>query len=135
MNIRPLDEILGTHNLTAEQFEDIQRLPRFQNYVESEAVAWNGSLNTHERVKLKAAAMIEEWLPELNLRLHDRAENLNHKIEAGKLARDLAGFVRGNLGVESAGEKFSVTINLGNDNKLTFEKQLPPVVIDAEEAK
>lgn len=134
MDIRPIDEILKTHNLTMEQFEHVSRLPRFQGYVESEASAWHGSLNTHERVKLKAAAMLEEWLPELNMRMHDRAESLNAKIEAGKLARDLAGFARSGVGVEGAGEKFSVTINLGQDAKLTFEKQLPPVVIDAEEA-
>lgn len=135
MDIRPLEEILSVHGLTPADFEQMQRLPRFQSYLESEAAAWHGSLNTHERVKLKAAAMIEEWLPELNQRLHDRSENLNYKVEAGKLARDLAGFAKGGVGVESLGEKFSVTINLGNDSKLTFEKQLPPVVIDAEEAK
>ena len=134
MDIRPLDEILKNHNLTNEQFELVARMPRFQSYVESEAAAWHGSLNTHERVKLKAAAMLEEWLPELNVRMHDRAESLNAKIEAGKLARDLAGFARNGVGVEGSGEKFSVTINLGQDSKLTFEKQLPPIVIDAEEA-
>ncbi len=134
MDIRPLDEILKTHNLTHDQFEHVARLPRFQSYLESEASSWHGSLNTHERVKLKAAAMLEEWLPELNIRMHDRAENLNAKIEAGKLARDLAGFARNGVGVEGAGEKFSVTINLGQDASLKFEKQLPPIVIDAEEA-
>jgi hypothetical protein len=134
MDIRPLDEILNTHNITKDQFERIAALPRFQLYLESEASAWHGSLNTHERVKLKAAAMLEEWLPELNMRMHDRSENLNAKIEAGKLARDLAGFAKNGVGVEGMGEKFSVTINLGQDSKLTFEKQLPPIVIDAEEA-
>jgi len=135
MDIRPLDEILNTHNLSKDQFEQITSLPRFQLYLESEASAWHGSLNTHERVKLKAAAMLEEWLPELNVRMHDRAESLNAKIEAGKLARDLAGFAKNGVGAESLGEKFSVTINLGQDAQLKFEKQLPPVIIDAEEAR
>lgn len=134
MDIRPVEEILATHNVSEQEWEAIQANPRFRSYIESEATAWHGSLNTHERVKLKAAAMLEEWLPELNQRMHDRAESLNAKIEAGKLARDLAGFARNGVGVEGAGEKFSVTINLGQDAKLTFEKQLPPVVIDAEEA-
>lgn len=135
MDIRPIDEILKLHDVDQMQWEALQTNPRFRAYIESEAAAWHGTLNTHERVKLKAAAMLEEWLPELNTRMHDRAESLNAKIEAGKLARDLAGFAKGGVGVEGAGEKFSVTINLGQDAKLTFEKQLPPVIIDAEEAE
>lgn len=134
MDIRPLEEILQVHDVDQALWQQIQANPRFRQYVESEAAAWHGSLNTHERVKLKAAAMLEEWLPELYSRMHDRAENLSAKIEAGKLARDLAGFAKGGVGVESAGERFSVTINLGQDSKLTFEKQLPPIIIDAEEA-
>lgn len=134
MDIRPIEEILKLHDINMDQWELLQESPRFRAYMESEAAAWHGSLNTHERVKLKAAAMLEEWLPELNMRMHDRAESLNAKIEAGKLARDLAGFAKNGVGVEGSGEKFSVTINLGQDSKLTFEKQLPPVIIDAEEA-
>ena len=135
MDIRPIDEILTTHNVTEAQWEAIKATPRFQTYIESEASSWHGSLNTHERVKLKAAAMLEEWLPELNQRMHDRSESLNAKIEAGKLARDLAGFAKNGVGVESLGDKFSVTINLGQDASLKFEKQLPPIIIDAEEAQ
>jgi hypothetical protein len=133
MDIRPIEEILKVHEIDPNQWQAIQEHPRFRAYLESEASSWHGTLNTHERVKLKAAAMLEEWLPELNTRMHDRAESLNAKIEAGKLARDLAGFSRAGVGVESLGEKFSVTINLGADASLRFEKQLPPVVIDAEE--
>ena len=133
MDIRPLDEILKVHDINQVQWDAIQANPRFRAYIESEAAAWHGTLNTHERVKLKAAAILEEWLPELSMRMHDRAENLIAKIEAGKLARDLAGFAKAGVGVEGSGEKFSVTINLGQDAKLTFEKQLPPVIIDAEE--
>jgi len=133
MDIRPIEEILKVHEIEPNQWDTIQANPRFRAYLESEAASWHGTLNTHERVKLKAAAMLEEWLPELHMRMHDRAESLNAKIEAGKLARDLAGFAKSGVGVEAAGDRFSVTINLGNDAQLKFEKQLPPVVIDAEE--
>jgi hypothetical protein len=38
-----------------------------------------------------------------------------------------------NAAVDGAGgERFSVTINLGSDNKLTFEKTVAPKVIDGE---
>lgn len=132
MDIHPVEDILKAFQIEPKQWEYIQEMPRFQGLLETESAQWNGALNTQERVKIKAAAMIEEWLPEANERLHDRGESLNAKTELGKLVRDLAGFAKGGIGVEGAGERFSVTINLGADASLKFEKELPPVVIDAE---
>ena len=62
-------------------------MPRFQALLETETAQWNGALNTQERVKIKASAMIEEWLPEAHERMHDRGESLNAKTELGKLIR------------------------------------------------
>ncbi len=133
MEIHPIETILSTHKVSRDQWEEIQRLPRFQAILTSELAAWHGATNTPERVKVKAAAMIEEWLPELYSRMHDRQETLNSKVEAGKLVRDLAGFVKGSVGGEGLGEKFSVTINLGADAQLTFEKSaVTPKVIEGE---
>ena len=133
MEIHPLEEILKAYAIEPKQWEHIQDMPRFQALLETEMAQWNGALNTHERVKIKAAAMIEEWLPEAHERMHDRGETLNSKTELGKLIRDLGGFSKGSMGVEGAGERFSVTINLGADAQLKFEKQAPPMVIDAED--
>lgn len=75
--------------------------------------------------------MVEAWLPELFARMHDRNENLNAKIEAGKLVSKLAG-----MGIEKAninggdGERFSVTINLGEDRNIKIEKDITPRVIE-----
>ena len=132
MNIHPLEDILKAHLIEPNQWENIQEMARFQSLLETESAQWNGALNTQERVKLKAAAMIEEWLPEANQRMHDRGESLSAKTELGKLVRDLAGFAKGGIGIEGGGERFSVTINLGADASLKFEKELPPVIIDAE---
>ena len=76
--------------------------------------------------------MIEEWLPEAYLKLHDANETLSSKTELGKLVRDLAGFAKQGVGVEATGEKFSVTINLGADNQLKFEKSAGPKTIEGE---
>lgn len=133
MDIHSVEDILKAHQIEPKQWEYIQDMPRFQRLVETESAQWNGALNTHERVKIKAAALVEEWLPELNERMHDRGENLNAKIEAGKLAARLAGMglERASIG-DGSGEKFSVTINLGADAQLTFEKQMSSKVIDGE---
>jgi hypothetical protein len=132
MDIHPLEDILKAHGIEPKQWGYIQDMPRFQALLETETAQWNGALNTQERVKIKASAMIEEWLPEAHERMHDRGESLNAKTELGKLIRDLAGFSKNGVGVEGSGERFSVTINLGADASLKFEKQLPPMVIDAE---
>ena len=133
MEIHPLEDILKAHQIEPKLWETIQENPRFQSLLETEMAQWNGALNTSERVKIKAAALIEEWLPEANERVHDRHETLSAKTELAKLVRDLAGFSRSGMNVENGGERFSVTINLGADAQLKFEKQLPPKVIDMEE--
>lgn len=132
LGIQSIETILESNKIDQNTWEIIQTHPRFLQVLETESSAWNSALNTHERVKLKSAAMIEEWLPEAYLKLHDQNETLNSKTELGKLIRDLAGFAKQGVGVEAVGEKFSVTINLGADNQLKFEKSAGPVTIDGE---
>jgi hypothetical protein len=129
MEIFPLDAILKNNQIDLEKWQNIQDTPRFQNYLDSELQAWSSALNTHDRVKLKSAALVEEWLPELYARLHDRGESLSAKIEGGKLARDLAGMGGKITHGDGSGERFTVTINLGADNQLKFENTA--TVIDA----
>lgn len=122
MEIQDVDKILEVHKVSAEEFERIRRTPRFLQYLDGAIQEWNSALNTHERVKIKAAYLLEEWLAELNARLHDKAESLAAKIEGGKFAARLAGMGLAGANVEgAAGEHISVTINLGND-RLLFEK-------------
>lgn len=133
MDIAPLETILEGASITPEQWEIISQSGRFKSLLAAEAEAWNTALNTHERVKLKAAAMMEEWLPELNSRLHDRGENLTAKIEGGKLLAKIASVGERVMGDgDGGGERFSVTINLGADTQLKFEKELPAKVIEHE---
>lgn len=131
--INPLETILSHNQVTTEDWEQIKSHPRFLQYLEVETSNWGSALNTHERVKLKSAAMMEEWLVEAYARMTDPSENLNAKTEVAKLVSKLAGLGITNAAVEgAAGERFSVTINLGADNKLTFEKAVSPKVIEGE---
>lgn len=131
MDIQPLETILKQHGISPEKWEELQRNGKFQILLTSESEAWGTALNTHERVKLKAAAMLEEWLPELNNRLHDPDEALPAKIEGGKMIAKIAGM--GAPGqVEGAGpERFTVTINLGPQvAPIQIEKDITPVTIE-----
>lgn len=116
MDMAPLDVVLARGGWTLEQFDQLRRWPHFQRLVEAEAASWEGAANTHERVKLKAAAMVEDWLPEAHQRLHDRQEPLPAKVETAKLVVRLAG-----MGMEQAlvgsggeGQRFQLVINIGD---------------------
>jgi hypothetical protein len=128
-----IETILKHYQITTEHWERISANPHFQKLLEAEIAAWQGATNTHERTKLKAAALVEEWLPEANTRLHDAQENLPAKVELGKLLTRIAGMGLTGMGVDGApAERFSITINLGADAKLQFEKQVTSKVIDGE---
>lgn len=133
-DIYPLETILKNFDVSASQWETMQNHPAFKRLLQSEIEAWATAGNTHERVKIKAASLVEEFLPELYLRMHDPREALPAKIEAAKLARDLAGMGKSGVDAGVVGEKFSVTINLGADQQLRIEKDVTPKVIDGEVA-
>ena len=126
----PLETILERYHIDGETWAKLRNNARFNELLKSETEAWNSATNTAERTKLKAAALIEEWLPEANSRLHDQAENLNHKVELAKLLSRIGGLEKATMEANGGGERFTVTINMGADAQLKIEKELPPKVID-----
>lgn len=133
MDIQPIETILKQYSISDERWEELQRNAHFRKLVASESEAWNSASNTHERVKLKAAAMMEEWLPELNNRLHDLEETLPAKIEGGKMLAKIAGMGERAAAEGATGEKFTVTINLGAQSPpIEISKDVSPKVIEGE---
>jgi hypothetical protein len=124
--IHPLETILKAYGADAARWEEVRNHPNFVRLLESEIEAWSSAANTHERVKLKAAVMVEEWLEELNSRLHDPREKLSDKIEGGKLAAKLAGMGINQADIAAMGEKFSVVINMGSGQDFRFEREVNP---------
>lgn len=135
MGIKDIPDILYDHGLTQREFEEIGRLPRFTKVLSDELAAWESANNTQERVKLKAGAMIEEYLPELYARLNDREEPLVGKIKAMELVSKMAGFGERDIyAAGTPGDRVQVIINLGADTRLEYQNRLPPKVIDHEPA-
>lgn len=135
MDMHPIDSILERYDLTPVQWHQLQKWPRFKALLQDAVTSWQGALNTHERTKLKAAAMMEEFLPELNTRMHDSNENLPAKIEGAKLVARIAQMGVSEAGIIGAGgEKVSITINLGQDvgDKIKFEKSKPIIDVTPE---
>jgi len=132
-DIVTLDEILKTNQVSPEAWKVIEQHPRFQKYLQEAILDWNAAENAPERVKIKAAAAIEEWLPEGFAQMHNQEAPLLHRNDLAKLMAKLGGMDNGRVGVEgSVGERFHVTINLGGDAKLTYDKEVPSKVIDHE---
>lgn len=130
MDVHELDAILERNGVSSHDFQRWQKTPRFQELLQGELAAWQSAANTGERVKIKAAAMIEEWLPEAFAQMHNDKHPLLHRNDLSKLVASLGGMGKGQVEAASGGERFSVTINLGADQKLNFQKDVTSKVIE-----
>lgn len=133
IDLYDIETILKSNEINETQWERMRRDPQFLQLLEAEKLAWNAAANTLERTKLKAGALIEEFLPEANARIHDKNETLTAKTELVKTLTRIAGMGLDRASIEGGGgERFQVTINLGADHKLQFQHQVTPKVIDGE---
>jgi len=133
INIMPLEAILESQGVSLREWEEAQRSPRLREFLSEEIALWHGSPNTQERVKLKAAAAIEEWMPTLFTRVNNRNESLAAVVEGGKFLARLAGMGEKTTAAET-GERFQLTINIGKDDttKITTITQSGKPVEDDE---
>ena len=129
MDLKPVETILKDHGKTAKDLENYYKLPRFKRMVEAATQAWNAATNAEERIKLKSLAIIEESLPEMFRRLHGANDPLSAKVELLKTLMKGAGVGAVEAtGVGGAG--ISITINMGDDQPVQVQAQLPAQVID-----
>ena len=131
MDIQSIEDILKNQQVSAEQWEEIQRNQRFKSYLSNAVEEWQSATNTPERVKLKSMAFVEEALPEFFARAHDPKETLAAKTEVLKTIAKFAG-VGGSVEGAVTGERMVVTINLGADNQLRIERDVTPQVIEGD---
>jgi hypothetical protein len=136
MDIHPLPTILERYAISDETWAQLQSNSKFQALLGSEVEAWSTALNTHERVKLKSASMLEEWLPTLNTRMTSAEEALPAVIEAGKMLARIAGLgMPGDVNVGGMGERFVINISMGPQAEpVSFAKDVTvtPQVIDGD---
>jgi hypothetical protein len=129
MDISDLETILKRHDVSDKRWDSIQKHPRFVELLKASIIEWQSAINTEQRVKVKAATLLEEWLSEANSRLHDNNESLAAKTELAKFLGRLAGMGLNHATMGDTGEKISININLGADT-IKFSKELPAKVID-----
>ena len=119
MNAKPLDVLLNVFELTPKQFAEIEANPTYQRILEQYNIEWNSALNTHDRVKLRSAAWIEDNLDILGTRMVDATTPLTSSVEVGKFFAKMAGIGEKKDETPSM-EKFIININMGENKTVTY---------------
>lgn len=111
-----IEDVLDRYQLRYDDFRLLFEFPRFAQLLANEEESWSSAKNTHERVRLKSAALIESYLEQAAKDLHDPNQTLIAKTGLAKLVGSFAGLgeeaLRASKG--SSGGGFSITINLGD---------------------
>ena len=119
-----IEDVLDRYQLRYDDFRLLFEFPRFTRLLANEEESWSSAKNTHERVRLKSAALIESYLEEAHKSLHDPNQTLIAKTGLAKLVGSFAGLGEEALRAQKGGgggSGFSITINLGADRKLSIE--------------
>lgn len=125
MELKALEDILAPYCITRLEYERIKELPFFKRVHDDFTVEWNRVTSTPERVRLISAVLLEEGLPRLGSQMIDKEVSPAVAVETGKFFAKMAGV--GESKTEGVvGEKFVITINLGEDTKLQFAKDITP---------
>lgn len=129
MDIQDLDVVLKDYNLTPAQFESLQKNIFFKRVLDTAIIEWNSALSTNQRIKIEAAAILEDSLHRIGARMIKEDENLPAVVEAAKVFAKLAEIGESNR-AGAAGEKFTININLGADQQIRIEKDVTPKATD-----
>lgn len=120
MDIKERHVILSQFKLTDIQYAYLANHNEFfKNALAAACVEWHAPLSTAERIRVEAAAILEDSLPGLGARMQNRAEGLPGVIEAAKLFAKVAGVGERSDGSAGAGERFVINIDLGGDTKIS----------------
>lgn len=122
--------IFQMYDITPADWQKIQKNHTFRKYVETYTAEWNACTNTEQRVRMKTAAIIEGWLPEMNRKVWATGETLPAKTELMKFAARLAGQGFSQQQTEGAAERVIININTGKGKPIRIEEHVTPKVID-----
>jgi hypothetical protein len=127
MDIKERHDILKDAVLTQAQFDFLESTNDFyKNAYHNACLEWHAPLSTQERIKVEAAAILEDSLLELGARMRTRAEGLPGVVEAAKLFAKIAGVGEPEARTSSPGERFTINIDLGADQKIALSASPAP---------
>lgn len=115
MDIREHHVVIKEYGINQNQYDFLLETPFFKRALDTAILEWNSAASTPERMRLEAAAILEDALPHLGARMQRLSEGLPGIVEAGKLFAKIAGLDTPNKDTAAPGERFRITINLGGD--------------------
>ncbi len=127
-NLRPLPDVLKDYGISEDEFRtQVDELPFFKRALEAAVIEWNSAGSTMDRLKLEAAVTLERGLIHLGAEMMRDDGDLGKQVEVAKLLANISGASsKGTEGAAGA-DKVSIVINLGGDQKLTFEKPIKEI--------
>lgn len=124
MDIKERHVVLADHKLTEAQYDYLEKYNEFYlAALKAACVEWHAPLSTQERIKIEAAAILEDSLPGLGARLQNRSEGLPGVVEAAKLFAKIASVGEREAGAAAPGERFTINIDLGGDTRVSVSAQ------------
>lgn len=127
MDIKERSVVIKAFGLTETQYEYLEAHNDFYRQAYHAAcIEWHAPLSTQERIKVEAAAILEDSLVDLGARMRNKAEGLPGVVEAAKLFAKVAGVGERETGAGAPGERFTINIDLGGDQKITVGSAATP---------
>lgn len=128
MDIKERHAILRDYNLDQAQYDYLETYNDFyKNALSAASIEWHAPLSTTERIKIEAAAILEDSLPGLGARMQNKSEGLPGVIEAAKLFAKIAGAGEQAGSGAGSGERFTINIDLGGDQKIAVSTGGPSI--------
>lgn len=111
-------EILDEFNLSPQQLKQIISDPHFKAMYQEAKAIWAGTGNVRERIRAKAALLLEDSLLPLYGIIHNHEQTSAARIEAFAKLMSVSDMVPSRAGSGGpVGEKFNLTINIGDDRQ------------------
>lgn len=126
MELEDVDVIIQRKQITKSQYEKILNNPFYKKVLEAEREIWRSTLNAEQRLRIHAAFMLENALPDYYRRVKDPSENLNAVTEGIKTFAKIAGIGEKNT-QQGSSEKFLISINIGGGKSIHREVETPVV--------
>jgi hypothetical protein len=132
MDIKERTTILKEFALTEAQYDFLEAHNEFYRQALAAACKeWHAPLTTQERIKVEAAAILEDSLLVLGSRMQNKGEGLPGVVEAAKFFAKIASVGERENGPVSPGERFTINIDLGGDKSLSVSATPAPKASEA----
>ena len=118
MNTGPAELVLRRVEITQEQFDKwVRPHSIYQNAYNTFLIEWESPLSTKQRIAIQAAAVVEDSIPEIALRIADGTVPLGQVIEALKALAKFAGVGEEKQEIGESGTRFTINITTSTPEK------------------